>query len=65
MLEVTRQGYAASTGSPLTQTLSARVALRRDLRLATQPQVLLRVGRADPTPATRRRRLVDMLTETG
>lgn len=31
----------------------------------TPAQVLLRVGRADATPATRRRRQVDMLTETG
>lgn len=65
MLEVTRRGYAASIHSHLTEPLSTRVALSPELRSATHPQVLLRVGRAEPQLATRRRRLVDMLTETG
>ncbi len=62
LLEVTRFGFAAS---PLTQVVelpNTRGALRRELRLATYPCVLLRVGRAPATPAPRRRRLVDMLS---
>ena len=53
-------------GSPITQLIelpNTRAMLRRELRLAMQPHVLLRVGRAPLTPATRRRRLVDLLTE--
>ncbi|SHF54533.1 Nitroreductase family protein [Jatrophihabitans endophyticus] len=63
LLEITRHGFVAS---PLTQVIEVPVtrgALRRELRLATQPHVLLRVGRAAPTPAPRRRRLVDMLSD--
>lgn len=64
LLEITRHGYAAS---PLPQAIEVdytRAALRRELRLGSVPQMLLRVGRAPQTPAPRRRRLVDMLTET-
>jgi hypothetical protein len=64
LLEVTRQGYAAS---PLTQVVEipvTRARLRSDLRLDMQPHVLLRVGRAPKTPATRRRRVADVLVET-
>jgi nitroreductase len=64
LLEVTRQGYAAS---PLTQVIEmprTRASLRRELGLDMNPHVLLRIGRAPKTPASRRRRLVDVLTET-
>jgi hypothetical protein len=64
LLEVTRQGYAAS---PLTQVIEmprTRAALRDELGLDMNPHVLLRIGRAPKTPASRRRRLVDVLTET-
>jgi hypothetical protein len=37
--------------------------LRQELQLRMYPHVLLRVGRAPATPATRRRRLVDVLAE--
>ena len=60
-LELTRAGYVAS---PLTQVVEqplTRGNLREDLRLSTWPHVLLRVGHAAPTPATRRRRLSDLL----
>ena len=52
--------------SPLTQVTevpSARAELRRELGLVSYPHVLLRVGRAPATPASRRRRLVDVLFE--
>lgn len=63
LLEIARRGYAAS---PLTQVIEvARTneLLRQELRLTMHPHVLLRVGHASATPATRRRRLVDVLTE--
>ncbi len=63
LLEVTRRGYAAS---PLTQVVEiprTRSELRSQLQLYLVPHVLLRVGRAPKTPASRRRRLVDVLSE--
>jgi hypothetical protein len=64
LLELTRQGFAAS---PLTQVIEVprtRALLRDELGLAMNPHVLLRIGRAAKTPASRRRRLVDVLTES-
>jgi nitroreductase len=63
-LEGVRRGY---TMSLLTQAIElpwTREALRRDLRLAGHPHLVLRLGRAPRTPSTRRRRLVDVLSET-
>jgi hypothetical protein len=63
LLEVTRYGFVAS---PLTQVIevpSARAALRHELRLTMNPHLLVRVGRAPATPASRRRRLMDVLIE--
>lgn len=63
LLEITRRGYAAS---PLTQVIEVAVTnaqLRADLSLRMHPHVLLRVGRAPTTPATRRRRLASMIDE--
>ena len=63
LLGVTRHGF---TASPLTQVIevpATRQALRTELRLSMYPHVLLRVGRAPLTPASPRRRLVDVLTE--
>ncbi len=63
LLEITRRGFAVS---PLTQVVeipSTREALREELALTMHPLVLLRVGRAPLTPATRRRRLADVLFE--
>ena len=63
LLEITRRGYAAS---PITQVIEVErtnALLRRELDLAMYPHVLLRVGRAPATPATRRRRLVDVLED--
>jgi hypothetical protein len=64
LLELTRLGY---TSSPLTQIIEiprTRGLLRDELGLTMFPHVLLRVGRAPETPLTRRRRLVEVLTET-
>ena len=58
--------YAQQAVSPSTQIIevaSARAQLRRALHLAGHAHVLLRAGRSYGTPATRRRRLVDVLVE--
>lgn len=54
-LELTRLGYAASPLTQITEVPSISTALRRELRLDVNPQVLLRVGRAPGTPPTPRR----------
>ncbi len=60
-LELTRAGYVASLHSRVVETPYTRVRLRDELGLATHPHVLLRVGRAAPSAATRRRRLSELL----
>jgi hypothetical protein len=62
LLEVTRRGLAAS---PLTQVIEVprtRAALQEELGLRMIPHILLRVGRAPKTPASRRLQLVSMLS---
>ena len=64
LLEIARSGY---TASPLTQVIevaATNVALRQELGLSMTPHVLLRIGRAPATPASRRRRLADVLSES-
>ena len=63
LLEIARHGYAVSPITQLIELPNTRAMVRRELRMVMQPHVLLRVGRAPATPATRRRRLVDMLAE--
>ncbi|MGY2002694.1 Acg family FMN-binding oxidoreductase [Blastococcus sp. SYSU DS1024] len=51
LLELTRRGWAAS---PLTQAIEVpltRTQLRSALTWTSHPQTLLRIGRAEPTPA--------------
>jgi hypothetical protein len=63
-LEATRHGYVAS---PLTQVVEVprtRAALRQELHLQMHPHVLMRVGRASITSASRRRSLTDVVTES-
>jgi hypothetical protein len=65
LLEIAAHGYAAS---PLTQVIEVartNALLRHELGLAMHPHILLRVGRAPGTQHTRRRRLVDVITEAG
>lgn len=63
LLELTVAGFAASTLMPVVEVADTNAALRAGLGLVMHPQALLRVGRADGVPATRRRRLVDVLSE--
>jgi hypothetical protein len=61
LLEITGHGYVASPFTALIEVAPTNAALRAELGLAMFPHVLLRVGRAPITPASRRRRLGDML----
>jgi len=63
LLEITRHGFSASPLTQVTEVPSARAQLRSRLGLIGYPHVLLRIGRAPVTPASRRRRLVDVLVE--
>lgn len=63
LLELTRQGYVAELMSEVAEMPPIRAMLRRELELSGAPHLLLRVGRAPATPATRRRRLVEVLVE--
>ena len=63
LLEITRAGYTASPLSQIIEVPRTHELLRLELGLGMHPHVLLRVGRAPATPATRRRRLVEVLTE--
>jgi hypothetical protein len=65
LLEITRHGYSASPLTQVTEVPSARARLRAELGLIGYPHILLRIGRAPVTPASRRRRLVDVLVEEG
>ena len=65
LLTVTAAGLAVSTLSQVVEVDETNHRLRRELGLTVHPQVLLRVGRARSVPSTRRRRLVDVLSEVG
>jgi nitroreductase family protein len=65
LLELTRLGYVASPMTSVIEVEATNEQLRRELRLPMHPRMLLRVGRAPATPPTRRRRLVDVLSEAG
>src|SRR5206468_1266276 len=63
LLELTRHGYVAELMSEVAEMPPIRAMLCRELGLTGAPHLLLRVGRAPATPATRRRRLVEVLVE--
>jgi hypothetical protein len=63
LLEITRHGFSASPLTQVTEVPSARAQLRSELGLIAYPHLLLRIGRAHLTPASGRRRLVDVLVE--
>ncbi|TAK70299.1 MAG: nitroreductase [Actinomycetota bacterium] len=65
LLEATRQGYVASPVTQVIEVRRTRAMIVAELGLQVAPQILLRVGRAWPTPASRRRRLADVLTDLG
>jgi hypothetical protein len=61
LLELTSAGYVASIFSQVAEIPATREQLRHDLRLTGQPHLLLRAGLAEPTPATPRRPLADVI----
>lgn len=63
LLEITRHGFAASPLTQVTEVPSARAQLRNELTLTGYPHILLRIGRSQLTPGSRRRRLVDVISE--
>ena len=63
LLEATRQGYAVDPMAQWVVTAADRNALRTGLAMTSIPQVVLRLGHAPVSLASRRRRLVDVLTE--
>jgi hypothetical protein len=64
LLEIAEHGYAASPLTQVVEVARTNELLREELNLSMHPHVLLRVGRAPATPKTRRRRLVDVLSES-
>ena len=62
-LQATLHGYVASLLSQIIEVPRTRDLLRSELSLTMQPHILLRVGHAPVTPASRRRRLDDVLEE--
>jgi hypothetical protein len=64
LLEAARRGLAVLALTRVIEVAHLRSRLRSQLQLSMHPHALLWIGRAPPTPAPRRRRLVDMLVET-
>jgi nitroreductase len=64
LLEITRRGYAVSPFTQVIEVARTHEMLRIELGLRMHPHILLRVGRAPETPAVRRRRLVEVLSES-
>ncbi len=62
-LQATRLGYVASLFTQLIEVPSTRQQLRTELKLAVNPQLLIRVGRASKTAASMRRQLDDVLVQ--
>ncbi|HTZ43462.1 MAG TPA: hypothetical protein VMB79_06335 [Jatrophihabitans sp.] len=62
-LEATRQGYAISLFTQAIEHPASRARLRAVLGLAGYPHVLVRVGRAPATPASRRRELANLMLD--
>lgn len=63
LLEITSRGYVASPLTQVIEVAATNALLRQELELSMNPHMLLRIGRAKSTPASRRRRLVDVLDE--
>jgi Nitroreductase family len=62
-LEATRHGYAVSLFTQAVEHPTYRQQLRSLLMLSDHPQLVLRVGRAPATPASRRRELAQLLMD--
>jgi hypothetical protein len=65
LLEATRLDYVVSLASQVAEVPSTRDRLRKELDLELHPLLLMRIGRAAPTPASKRRDLNKVISETG
>ncbi|MEU2348501.1 hypothetical protein [Modestobacter sp. NPDC049651] len=63
LLEVVRHGWQAAPFSRPTEVPAARTLLQEGLTGDLHPQVLVRVGRADPVEPAPRRRAVDVVED--
>ena len=64
LLEATRLDFVVSLASQVAEVPSTRDRLRNELGLEFDPLVLMRVGQAAPTPASKRRDLTMIVSET-
>jgi hypothetical protein len=64
LLEATRLDYVVSIASQVAEVPSTRDRLRKQLDLEFHPLLLMRIGRAAPTPASKRRDLTMIISET-
>ena len=64
LLEATRLDFVVSLASQVAEVPSTRDRLRNELGLEFDPVLLMRVGRAAPTPASKRRDLTMIVSET-
>jgi len=62
-LELTRADLVASVFTQPIEVASVRALLRDELRLFMYPHIVLRIGKAQPTPATSRRLAADVLVD--
>jgi hypothetical protein len=65
LLEATRLDYVVSLASQVAEVPSTRDRLRKELDLEFFPLLLMRIGQAAPTPASKRRDLTMIISETG
>jgi len=63
LLEITEAGLAVGILSQIAEVPAIRALVRAELGMSEHPHLVLRVGQAPATPATRRRRLADVLVE--
>jgi Nitroreductase family len=65
LLEATRFDLVVSIASQVAEVPSTRDRLRKELNLEFHPLLLMRIGRAAPTPASKRRDLATIISESG
>jgi hypothetical protein len=65
LLEATRFDYVVSIASQVAEVPSTRERLRKELGLDFHPLLLMRIGQAAPTPASKRRDPNMIISETG
>lgn len=65
LLYITAEGYVAGLSSQVTQVPVIRARMRSVLAMDDFPQLLLQIGSAPVGVPTRRRRLVDVMSEVG